>query len=126
MADYSEDIASAYESIAEAGTAIRVYTTSRAPGTRPWGGGAVSESFVGSVGVFLPASVSGSSRGFGFRPDTLIPEATEVVYIPGSVGTLEGYEYIERLSDNKIFHILSFDILAPDGTPILYMVQAKT
>ena len=123
MTFYAEDIESAREAISDTGEVVRWVET--VPGVsdpdKPWETSMPTTLEYAPTIVFFPIKrVRQSSVGFAPGSDRVVGVARGLMANPGFVPTKTATVYRH---DGTPYRILDWDVLSPDGSPILYTIE---
>lgn len=125
MADYSDDILSAYNDIVEAGTTIQIIQSASGGTFNP-----VTETYARATTLATfthPAVITKFEESF--IDDTQIQKGDRQFLIPGlknDLSTMLVLKQSDRVYWNsKYWSIVNENPVAPDGTPIIYKVHCR-
>lgn len=122
---YADEIAGAIEAIAEAGEACTLvtYATQVADPDKPWNRTDDAETEQAIVAVFLNFNIQ--SSGQTYFEGSLVQQADKKLLVAGDAGIAPGMRCAVRRADGTLWRVANVKTIDPDGTPILFIMQAR-
>lgn len=121
---YDDDIAAAVEMITEDGQLCKWHSKADTVATDRWKPGTQTETVHEGVPiVILPINRVLFESFRRVQNDVEVPQNRHAGYLPGDCGFVPKLKDIVELKNGELYAVMFYDKYAPDGNPILYVIQ---